>query len=232
VDWQQWHDGYDNPDSHLFRRLRCVQERIRLALDTAPPGPVRAVSLCAGQGRDLLGVLAEHPRGRDVRARLVEWDAGNASAARRAAAAAGLTGVEVVTGDAALTDQYVDAVPADLVLLCGIFGNITDADIERTVGYAAQLCAPGATVVWTRHRTPPDLFPTVCEWFEQRGFERTFVSEPGAGFGVGEHRFAGQPQPLAAGERMFTFLGEEELQRARSARRDWAAQGLDDQSAG
>jgi hypothetical protein len=228
VDWQQWHDEYDEPGSHLFRRLRCVQERIRLFLDTAPPGPLRAVSLCAGQGRDLLGVLAGHPRERDVRARLVEWDAGNASAAR--AAAAGLAGVEVVTGDAALTDQYVGAVPADLVLLCGIFGNITDADIERTVGYAPQLCAPGATLLWTRHRGAPDLLPTICGWFEERGFERTFVSEPGAGFGVAEHRFTGQPQPLAAGERMFTFLGDEELARARSARR--AAQPLDDQSAG
>jgi hypothetical protein len=231
VDWRQWHDEYDDPDSHLSRRLRCVQERIRLALDTAPPGPVRAVSLCAGQGRDLLGVLAEHPRAGDVRARLVEWDAGNAEVARQAAA--GFPGVEVVTGDAALTDQYRDAVPADLVLLCGIFGNVTDADIRRTVGYAPQLCAPGATVLWTRHRTPPDLLPTICEWFEEHGFARTFVSEPPeAGFGVAEHRFTGAPQPLAAGERMFTFLGEEELRRARSARRNGAAQALHDQSAG
>jgi hypothetical protein len=33
------------------------------------------ISLCAGQGRDLLGVLADHPRREDVRARLVELDA-------------------------------------------------------------------------------------------------------------------------------------------------------------
>ncbi|GHD35622.1 hypothetical protein GCM10010335_31060 [Streptomyces galbus] len=30
--------------------------------------------MCAGQGRDLIGVLAGHPRRDDVRARLVELD--------------------------------------------------------------------------------------------------------------------------------------------------------------
>lgn len=43
--------------------------------------------------------------------------------------------------------MYADAVPADLVLLCGIFGNIPDADVQATVRAAPQLCAPGAEVV-------------------------------------------------------------------------------------
>ena len=45
---------------------------IKQALDEAPAGPLRVISLCAGQGRDLIEVLAEHPRRGDVRARLVE----------------------------------------------------------------------------------------------------------------------------------------------------------------
>src|SRR5450631_4867626 len=102
-DWRAWHDDYDVPGSSLARRLAAVQGRIREALDQAPPGPLRAVSMCAGQGRDLIGVLASHPRGREVTARLVELDPHNAAAARAAAAAAsGLSAVEVVTADAAL----------------------------------------------------------------------------------------------------------------------------------
>ena len=95
--------------------------------------------------------------------------------------------------------------PADLVLVCGVFGNITDADIERTVGYCTQLCAHGGTVVWTRGRWAPDLLPQICDWFADRGFEQLWVSDPAAGFGVAAHRFAGTPVPLDPGVRLFTF---------------------------
>ncbi|MDX6315800.1 MAG: hypothetical protein QOF84_2011 [Streptomyces sp.] len=218
MDWHQWHDDYDRPDSSLGRRLRVVQERIRLALDAAAPGPLRAVSVCAGQGRDLLEVLARHPRGPEVSARLVELDARNAAVARRAAEAAGLREVEVVVGDAAWTGHYEGMVPADLVLLCGVFGNISDEDVERTVAHCPQLCATGATLVWTRHRKAPDLVPRICDWLEERGFERQWLSEPDAGFGVGVHRFTGEPEPLSPGTRMFGFVGYDTLARQRAQR--------------
>jgi SAM-dependent methyltransferase len=211
VDWRTWHDEYDRPDSWMAQRLRVVRERIRTALDSGPPGPLRVVSLCAGQGRDLLGVLADHPRRDDVLARLVELDPGNTAVARERARAAGLPGVEVVTGDAARTDHYADFAPADLVLVCGVFGNITDDDIHRTVGYCARLCATGGTVVWTRHRDEPDRVPVICRWFEQNGFTREWVSTPDTIFGVGVHRHTGRPQPLRRGETMFTFVGYENL---------------------
>lgn len=195
----------------MARRLRVVQDRIRTALDERPPGPVDVISLCAGEGRDLLEVLAVHPRRDDVRARLVELDPRNAATARVSADAAGLSGVDVVVGDAALTDHYRDRVPAGLVLVCGVFGNITDADIERTVASCPALCATGGTVIWTRHRDPPDRVPRICRWFEERGFDRTWVSDPGEGYGVGVHRFTGEPQELETGARMFTFVGYEEL---------------------
>ena len=67
-DWYTWHRRYDQPDSGLARRLAAVQEQIRRALEAVPPGPLHAVSLCAGQGRDLIGVLARHRRREDVTA--------------------------------------------------------------------------------------------------------------------------------------------------------------------
>lgn len=207
MDWHGWHDEYDRPGSSLARRLQTVQAQIKVVLDSAPPGPLQVISLCAGQGRDLLGVLAGHPRRDDVRARLVELDGRIAAAAKARAGAAGLDRVEIVTGDASLTDQYRDMAPADLVLACGVFGNITDEDIERTVGTCCQLCKTGGTVIWTRGRTVPDRVPLICGWFEERGFDRQWLSEPGAGFGVGAHRFRGEPQPLAGGQHMFTFAG-------------------------
>ncbi len=211
MDWRTWHDEYDRPGSWMARRLRVVQRQIKEVLDAGPAGQLRVVSLCAGQGRDLLGVLADHPRRGDVRARLVELDARNAAVAEDAARAAGLTGVEVVTADASCTEHYLGMVPADLVLVCGVFGNITDQDIRRTIGFCAQMCRTGGAVVWTRHRDEPDRVPLICEWFEELGFERRWLSEPDLEFGVGVHRFAGQPRPFASGVRMFTFVGYDEL---------------------
>lgn len=213
MDWNRWHKDYDDPGSSLSRRLETVRTLIRGALDEAPAGELRAVSACAGQGRDLIPVLAGHSRGRDVRARLVELDPELADRARRDAAAAGLAGVDVVTGDAALTDQYLDLAPANLVLMCGVYGNITTEDIEATVAACAGLCARGGTVIWTRGRMKPpgDLVPRICEWYEERGFERVWLSPPDAGFGVGAHRLAVDPAPLSRGHRMFEFLGYDVL---------------------
>lgn len=211
MDWQTWHDKYDRPGTWMARRLDAVQTQIRAALDGSPAGGLRAVSLCAGQGRDLLEVLADHPRRDDVRARLVELDPRNTALAEGRARAAGLRQVEVVTGDASLTDHYRGMVPADLVLVCGVFGNICGEDIERTVDTCSQLCRTGGTVVWTRHRGAPDMVPRICQWFETRGFARRWLSEPDAGFGVGVHRFTGEPRRLVPGMSMFTFVGYDVL---------------------
>ena len=99
-DCHEWHREYDEPGSPLTIRLALVQRRIRDALDAAPPGPIQVVSACAGQGRDVLGVLVDHPRRDDVRARLVELDAGLAETARDAAGDFALSGIDVITGDA------------------------------------------------------------------------------------------------------------------------------------
>lgn len=211
MDWQAWHREYENPASWQARRLRVVQERIRVALDSSPPGPLRLISLCAGQGRDLLEVLAGHPRGVDVRARLVELDPRNSAIAAGAAAAAGLGQIEVVTGDAAVTSQYSGMVPADVVLAAGLFGNITDADIERTIATLPQLCARGSIVIWTRHRLAPDRVPLICRWFGRRGFDLEWLSGPSETYAVGVHRFSGEPRPLTEGRRMFSFAGYDVL---------------------
>ncbi|MFJ9726373.1 class I SAM-dependent methyltransferase [Streptomyces sp. NPDC101209] len=213
MDWHTWHDTYDRADSPLVQRLATVQDRIRAALDDAPHGPVTVISVCAGQGHDLIGALTGHPRRGDVRARLVELDERNVAAARHAADAAGLHGIEVVAGDASSTDHYLDLAPADLVLLCGVLGNLTDTDVERVLDHCTRLCRTGGTVVWTRNRKAPDLVPQVCAWLEQRGFERLWVSEPDLVQAVGAHRYGGVPGELTGGQRMFSFVGYDVLRR-------------------
>jgi hypothetical protein len=206
-DWYAWHSEYDEPGSSLANRLDLVRERIGILLDVARPGSLTAVSMVAGQGRDLIPVLATHPRGRDVSARLVELDSRNAVIARAAAARAGLDNVDVVTGDAADLDHYRRYAPADLVLMCGLFGNISDADIKRTIGYGLALTRPGGSVIWTRGRSAADRVPTISRWFVDAGFDEVFVSRPGLRFGVGVHQSRTEAPPLPTGVRAFTFVG-------------------------
>ncbi len=211
-DWLDWHTPYDDPLSPLSKRLALVQGHLRTALDRCPAGTIRMISMCAGQGRDVIGVLARHPRRSEVRARLVEWDERNVAIASDAAVGAGLTGVEVVRADAGTTDAYIDAVPAEIVVVCGVFGNIIDNDISRTVASLRSLCAPRATVIWTRHRRPPDLTPTIRDWFEEAGFVAEGFDGPDTFFiGVGAHRLVVDPQPYEPGRRLFDFVGYDAL---------------------
>ncbi len=205
-DWQAWHADYDDPRSALSQRLETVRGQLRAGLDDAPPGPIRLISMCAGQGRDVIPVLTDHPRRQEVAARLVELDAGNASIARAAASAARLDGVDVVTGDAALIYNYDGYLPAQIVLMCGVFGNISDPDIIRTVGYAGALTASGGIVIWTRHRRPPDRVPSISNWFNEAGFETVWSSPAHLPFGVVVHRSARDPMPAPMGAKLFTFI--------------------------
>jgi hypothetical protein len=164
------------------------------------------VSLCAGKGLDLLGVLTSHHDKRQVAARLVELDPGLAGEAREAAKVAGLTKIEVVVGDAGRTDAYLGAVPADLVLACGVFGNISDGDVEATVRAMPGFCVQGGTVIWTRHRHEPDLTPAIRQWFARAGFVEQGFTSPGVGsFAVGVHRLEGPALTLTPGRQLFTF---------------------------
>ena len=205
-DWVAWHRDYD-ADTPLARRLAAVQRHIRAFVDAAPPGPIRVVSMCAGEGRDVIGGLSSHPRRGDVAARLVELDPANAAVARASAVAAGMAGVSVVEADAGWTTAYQGAVPADLVLVCGVYGNIPDGDIGLTAATLPSLCAPGATTIWTRSRRDPDITPALRRWYADAGFtEIAFEPIADSLMTVGVARLARDPDPFAPSRRMFTFV--------------------------
>lgn len=204
-DWLAWHGQYDD-GAGLARRLEVVQRWIRQAIADRPPGPIRVISMCAGDGRDLLGALRNHPRRDDVRGRLVELDPDLARRARETATA-GAISVEVVERDAGRSTSYAGAAPADLILACGVFGNIGNADIEATVRFLPRLASKNAVVIWTRHRRPPDLTPAIRDWFEEAGFaEVAFEPIAESTASVGVHRLVSAPLPFADGSRLFEFV--------------------------
>jgi hypothetical protein len=204
TDWVLWHRDYRDPGSALSRRLRVVQDQLRRALPIHPRAPVRVISLCAGRGDDLIGVLRDHPCAGLVKARLVELDPGNVAAMRAAARDSGLE-LDIVQGDAAEPSFYEDIAPADVVLLCGVLGNISERDVRLTITSLPQLCRRGGTVIWTRSRRAPDITPRVRRWFAAAGFsELAFVAPADAVWSVGVARLEREPKPLRS-RRFFTF---------------------------
>ncbi|MEU4472926.1 class I SAM-dependent methyltransferase family protein [Micromonospora sp. NPDC023888] len=206
TDWHDWHLPYNDHTSPLSRRLRLVQRHINDWLDRRSDSSLRVVSVCAGQGRDLIGVLASRPDADRVRAELIEYDPRNVAAARMGIAAAKLTGLTATEADAGDFTAYRTAVPADLVVLAGVLGNISDEDVRATIDALPRLCAPDATVIWTRTRRDPDLTPAIRRWFAAAGFaEEAFHAPSDVLFSVGVHRFHGQPQQAPPSGRIFTF---------------------------
>ncbi len=212
-DYIAWHRGYDDPDSGLSWRLRTVQDWLRRVLDErhGPVSPQESrsiISVCAGEGRDVIGVLSDREDVDRVSATLVELQPQIADTARSAAAAARLSRVEVRQTDAGHTDAYAGVPPADIVLLVGIFGNISIDDLRRTITWSPQLCAPGATLLWSRDRDRGDLNPQIRAWFADAGFAELDYAELDRDSmpALGAVSYVGGSAGEAIEGRLFTFV--------------------------
>lgn len=215
-DYEDWHRRYDDAGSGLSWRLQRVRHHLGDALDRHP-GETHVVSICAGDGRDLLGVLADRSDAERVSAVLLELHPGLAQRARDTAAAAGLARVEVRAVDAGVTDSYLGAVPADIVLMVGVFGNVTDDDLGRLIAFAPQLCRPGATLVWSRGRSFSRALPGVTSGDLNNEVRARFVAAGFSELGYEEHdadhlpalgvvRYDGPAVELDVGQPLFTFV--------------------------
>ena len=178
TDWRAWHADYADPASALSQRLAVVQAQIAQWLDRTAPAPVTVTSVCAGDGRDLLGVLTGRPDAARVTATLVELDADLAATA--ASAAADLPGVSVRRADAGSIEAYAGCAPADLLLLCGVAGQRQRRGRCRHVAAlprGAGTWHDRASAPCTRRdpwsgpgiRREPDLTPALRERGSRRG---------------------------------------------------------------
>ena len=210
TDWAEWHRHYDDPTSGLTRRLAVVKSRLGEALDLTGADKPQVLSLCAGEGRDVVPVLASRRSGRVPAALLVEREPGLAQRARDAAAAARLKEVEVRCADAGDLGILRGFWPVEVLMLCGIFGHFNDVDLKGVVASLPQLVRGGGTVIWTRGRSDPDMRPVVRGWFREAGLpELSFDGDP-EDFGVGVNAMpVSIPwQRPRTEERFFTFRTE------------------------
>ena len=209
-DWFEWHDFY-NTEAKLQQRLQIVREYISYSLDASPPGIIRVVSVCAGDGRDLLGTLENHPRAKDVHARLVELNPQLVERGRATIESLGLAKqIEFINGDATISSNYVGAVPADIVIVCGVFGNLADeAELNRLLGNLSFLSKQGAFAIWTRgHSNGIPYSETVRIFLRESGFEEVNFKLTATGdMGVGIHRYLGENLAAPKEQQLFVFSG-------------------------
>lgn len=205
MDWKQWHDAYDDPESSLARRLRVVRRRVTEVLNLVVSPAPRLLSLCAGDARDVVPVLAARADGRLVDVVLVELDEELASRAANAATTAGLERVVVRCGDAGDPAWFTDVVPVHVLMLCGIFGNVEHASVADIARAVPAMVLQGGYVIWTRGAGPPtDHRPAVRRSFIDAGMpEVAFDGEPDR-YGVGVNQITANRGAMPDG-RLFTF---------------------------
>lgn len=205
--WSNW-PAMSYQRTSYRKRLRVVQDHIAECLDRAERGPVRVVSICAGDGRDVVGVLETHERREDVSAWLVELDPKSVEAGIAARDATNLKKqVTFVLGDATDFATFKNILRCDIVVVCGVWGHVPPEERLRLVQALGKFCKPGGFVVWSRRMDRGQFrFADVQSLFESNSFERVNESVTSDGkWAVCTHRYIGTTADVPTSGRIFNF---------------------------
>jgi putative methyltransferase len=203
-EWPQW--AYRHPAYQ--QRLTAVQEHLAAALAAAPLGRIRLLSICSGDGRDVLGVLQLHPRRDDVTAWLVEKSAESAATGARQAQQLGLDhAVRFLSADATVFDTYQGIAPADIILLCGVWGHVPVTERQLLVDALMRLCAGGGVVIWTRAiaKGMRRLEQIRSHFWSPTWQELSQTITPDCHWAVVTHRYGGASLDVPARGQLFHF---------------------------
>ena len=141
-----------------------------------------------------------------VEAVLIELDQALADQARATAAAARLRNVEVRHADAGDPASSRDALPVDVLMLCGIFGNLEPPTVRGIVRRVPALVASGGYVIWTRGSDErEDHRAEIRRWFIELGMPEVSFEGAPERFGVGVKEIRTSTGEPVGHERLFTF---------------------------
>lgn len=215
MNWNHWHKHYDVA-ADFQGRLQVVGDCITAALSECPAGPIRVVSMCAGDGRDLLNALAGHSRRDDITAWLLDTHHASLERGKGLAASAGLEQrVHFLRADAALAHSYRDLIPVDVLILSGMLGHLRNASVPDFLQALPMLCRPGTSLIWSRHLVihgGQQQAPLIRQVLSRAGFRELGYHQTSAtGFAVGRSRFEGAVPAFAPERVLFEFVGLDRL---------------------
>jgi hypothetical protein len=138
----------------------------------------------------------------------VENNPHSLAAGRDHARRAGLAdAIHFLQADATTFATYCDLTPADVVLLCGVWGHVPPHQRPALVRACQSLCKPSGVVIWTRGvRQGTERFEAIRALFANPLWEeiRAIIS-PDAKWAVATHRYLGPPTPLPLAGQIFQF---------------------------
>jgi hypothetical protein len=205
--WNNWpQQAYERPTYRS--RLSAVKQHLSDALDLAPEGEITIISLCAGDGRDVIEVASVHPRRCDVAAWLVEADARSVAAGIALARGTGLLKtVRFLQTDATSYATYRDIPRADVVMLCGVWGHVPPEERSALVRACSALCREGGHVIWTRGlRRGIERFEEVRAAFSDRDWsEARATITPDGKWAVATNCLTTSPPPRPQSGSIFHF---------------------------
>jgi len=205
-----WH-GWAGRAYHKGRyqlRLSVVQAHLTECLEVAPAGPLRIVSVCAGDGRDVIGVLRSHPRRTEVTAWLVELDRVSVTAGIQLTTSEGLgKSVNFLHKDATAFETYLQIAPSDILLVCGVWGHVPVDERSQLVYALSCFCRPGGTVIWTcGAKKGGNRVQAIQSLFTGSSWECVRLSStPDQRWAVATHRYCGPPNALPRSGPIFNF---------------------------
>lgn len=215
MDWVQFQNGYDLWPP-LQSRLEIVRSQLASTLSASPAGPIRLISVCAGDGRDVIGALANHSRRDDVSATLIENNAELVARGEVAVAHLDLSShIHFLCADATLSDTYLTIAPAEVVVLAGVLGNVRPAVEPQLIDSLRSLCRRGGSVIWTRgvgNQEGMQAAERIRQYFADVGFRELVLTHTTPhGFVIGTHVFGGTPSPLIPSAKLFEFTDYDQI---------------------
>jgi hypothetical protein len=215
MDWAKWHDNYKVSPA-LKERLSIVRKHLSKCCISLPKGSIKIISICSGDGRDLLGLMEYHPRKQDVSALLVENNEELVDTGRKSIHEAGFeTQLKLVLSDATLFSTYDNYCPANIVLFSGVFGNVRVEETPNIIRNLRSLCNTDSYIIWTRHcRVNNGLkhIEFIRNQFTENDFEETYYEQTADGtFIIGTNKFCGNKIDLSAETKLFDFVGYDKL---------------------
>jgi 2-polyprenyl-3-methyl-5-hydroxy-6-metoxy-1,4-benzoquinol methylase len=200
--WYDWHiEKHSDPNSYTSQRMTDIGLVIEEYLkDTVHRSNI--VSVCAGQGLDLIPILRQYPNSAD--AYLIDIEQQNIDHINKIST--GLEGIHTYAADATVSNTYINnKIPrANLLLVCGVFAHLTSEDQSIFIQNMRSLLKPGGYVIWTRI---DEYLNDIHEKFENNGYKKIDLSHINLSTGsVGMSRLKESIKTLHPDKQIFNFL--------------------------
>lgn len=205
--WSGWPEKIYQNTSYQ-QRLAGVQSQVAAFLDAAPLGPLRILNMCAGDGRDVIDAVSDHPRRGDVSAWFVELDRTSVDMGRDRAAQKGLgEAFHFINADATAYETYRGIGAVDLVLACGVWGHVPTPQKPSLVRAMAAFCKPGGSVIWTRgiSRGMDKVHELEALFDEETWRKQQLMFTPNKAWAVATYRYDGPVITIPSEGQIFNF---------------------------